>query len=39
MNYDLISNKVAAEIGKKNPQLERIGKAILQAASKDLDKR
>jgi len=39
MNYDLISNKVAAEIGKKNPQLEWIGKAILQATSKDLDKR
>lgn len=39
LNYDLISNRVDVEIGKKNPELETLGKAILQAASKDLNER
>ena len=37
--YDLISNRVIAEEGKKNPELLQRGKAILQAATKDLKER
>ncbi len=39
VNYDLISNRMVAEQGKKNPELLHRGKAILQAASKDLNER
>ena len=37
--FDLIYQKAIAEIGKKNEHLIQQGKAILQATSKDLDKR
>ena len=37
--YDFVSNKVIAEKGKKNEDLLSIGKAILQAASKDFNER
>ena len=37
--YDLVSNKVIAEEGRKNEQLLTLGKAILQAASKDFNNR
>lgn len=39
VNYDFISDRVIIEQGKKNPQLLLWGRAILQAASKDLDQR
>jgi len=39
VNYDLISHRVVAEQGKKNPELLHRGKAILQVASKDLNER
>ena len=39
VNFDLISNRLCVEEGRKNPELLLRGKAILQAASKDLDKR
>ena len=39
VNFDLISNRLCVEKGPKNPELLLRGKAILQAASKDLDKR
>lgn len=39
INYDFISDRVIIEQGKKNPQLLLWGRAILQAASKDLDQR
>ena len=37
--YDFVSNKVIAEEGRKNEQLLTLGKAILQAASKDFNNR
>ena len=37
--FDFIYGKTTAEIGTKNEHLIQQGKAILQAASKDLDKR
>lgn len=37
--YDLVSNKVIAEEGRKNEQLLTLGKAILQAASRDFKDR
>ena len=37
--YDFVSNKVIAEEGRNNEQLLTIGKAILQAASKDFNDR
>lgn len=39
VNYDMHSNRVAAEQGRKNPELIHRAKAILQATSKDLDQR
>ena len=39
VNYDFISNRVVASQGKDQEKLIRQAKAILQAASKDLDKR
>ena len=39
VNYDLISDRIMVEKGKKNPLLLQWGRAVLQAASKDLDKR
>lgn len=39
VNYDFISNRIVTEQGKKNPQLLQWGKAILQAASTDLNNR
>ena len=39
VNYDLISDRIMVEKGEKNPLLLQWGRAVLQAASKDLDKR
>ena len=39
VNYDMHSNRVAADQGRKNPELIHRAKAILQATSKDLDQR
>lgn len=39
VNYDLIGDRICVEQGIKNPELLLRGRAILQAASKDLDKR
>ncbi|MBR4921385.1 MAG: sulfatase-like hydrolase/transferase [Prevotella sp.] len=39
VNYDFISERVVIEQGKKNPQLLQWGRAILQAASTDLNNR
>ena len=39
VNYDLIGRRVCAEQGQGKPELVQRGKAILQAASKDLDQR
>ena len=37
--YDFVSNKIIAEEGQKNERLLTLGKAILQAASKDFNNR
>ena len=37
--YDMISDRVVVEEGRKNPELLQRARAILQAASKDLNKR
>lgn len=39
VNYDLIGDRICVEQGIKNPELLQRGRAVLQAASKDLDKR
>jgi phosphoglycerol transferase MdoB-like AlkP superfamily enzyme len=39
VNYDFIGERVVTEQGKKNPVLLQWGRAILQAASKDLNSR
>lgn len=39
VNYDLIGERIVASQGRKNPRLVERGKAILQAASKDLNER
>ncbi len=39
INYDLLSERIVAEQGKKNPELLKRAKAILQESSKDLDRR
>lgn len=39
VNYDLLTHRVVAEQGKKNPNLLKRVKAVLQAASKDLNER
>lgn len=39
VNYDLIGDRICVEEGLKNPELLQRGRAILQAASKDLNKR
>ena len=39
VNYDLIGDRICVEEGVKNPELLQRGRAILQAASKDLNER
>ena len=39
VNYDMISNRVVVEQGRKNPELIHRAKAILQATTKDLKER
>lgn len=39
VNYDLIGERIVASQGRENPRLVERGKAILQAASKDLNER
>ena len=39
VNYDMISDRVVVEKGRKNPELLQRARAILQAASDDLKKR
>jgi phosphoglycerol transferase MdoB-like AlkP superfamily enzyme len=39
VNYDMISDRVIVEEGRKNPELLQRARAILQAASDDLKKR
>ncbi len=39
VNYDLVSNRIVASEGRKNPELVDKGKALLQAASEDLNSR
>ena len=39
VNYDMISDRVVVEEGPKNPELLQRARAILQAASKDLNER
>jgi hypothetical protein len=39
VNYDLIGNRICVRQGERIDELLQRGRAILQAASKDLDKR
>ena len=39
VNYDMISDRIVVEEGPKNPELLQRARAILQAASKDLNER